>query len=181
MKGIVIHMTFILISIISTLLFWHFTSMGLNMFGACSFTITNFTMPVLLGVSALVFIILGYFSLRYFNKHMPETSGLRLKKYQEARKYSLFIFGISIIEIINAVLTFVAMANCWQSQPNPATYFVITLINIIKLFEFVFLLYVSCNSQLFRKRFRQLVRKCLCVPPPRKGSLNTTQEVENTQ
>jgi|JI6StandDraft_1071083.scaffolds.fasta_scaffold03372_5 hypothetical protein len=166
MKGVILHTTFVLLSAIVTILFWHFNILGLNMYGTCSFIITNFTIPILIGVSAIVFILLGAFSLRYFNKHMPETSGLRLKKYQEARKYSLFIFGISIIEIVNAVLTFVAMANCWSADPNPGVYFVVTLINLLKLVEFVFLLYVSSNSKIFRRKLR---RMC-CPVPNRKGS-----------
>ena len=149
------------------------------MYGTCSFKILNYTIPVLTSISAVVFILLGSFSLRYFNKHMPETSGLRLKKYQEARKYSLFIFGISIIEVINAVFTFVAMVNCWQSNPNPSVYFVVTLVNILKLGEFIFLLYVSSNSMIFRRKLR---RMC-CPAPARKGSIlsTTNGEVENGQ
>jgi hypothetical protein len=172
MKGIIIHLSFTIISVIGTLLFWYYDILGLNMYGTCSFIITNYTIPVLTTVSAVIFIVLGYFSLNYFNKHMPETSGLRLKKYQEARKYSLFIFGISIIEIINAVLTYVAMANCWKANPNPAVYFVVTLVNLLKLVEFVFLLYVSSNNKIFRRRLRKIAKSCR--RSQRKESVNPT-------
>lgn len=152
-------------------MFWWFKYLGLNMYGTCSFRITNYTIPILASISAAVFIVLGYFSLSYFNKHMPETSGLRLKKYREARKYSLFIFGVSIIEIVNAALEFVAMVNCWSNQPNPAVYFVVTLVNLLRLAEFIFLLYVSTNSKLFRTKLRKMARICFCIKvPDRKGS-----------
>jgi hypothetical protein len=71
MKGIIIHLSFAIVAVICTGLFWYYDILGLNMYGACSFIITDYTIPILTGVSAFVFIVLGYFSLSYFNKHMP--------------------------------------------------------------------------------------------------------------
>lgn len=69
------------------------------------------------------------------------------------------------------------MANCWSPDPNPAVYFVVTMVNILKLVEFVFLLYVSSNSMLFRRKLR---RMC-CRVPIRKGSTITTQSGDDNQ
>jgi hypothetical protein len=69
------------------------------------------------------------------------------------------------------VLEFVAMVNCWSKDPNPAVDFVVTLVNLLRLVEFMFLLYVSTNSKLFRTKLRKLARVCLCMKAPeRKGS-----------
>lgn len=132
----------------------------------CSVVITNYTIPILIGIVAIIFIVLGYFSLNYFHKHMPDTSGLRLKKRQDAKRYETFIYGISIIEIIDAVFTFVATANCWSQNPNPAVYFVVTLVNIEKLAEFSFLLYISTDSKLFRKQLKKFLRSCFRKKKP---------------
>lgn len=70
-----------------TYIFWNYDLLGLNIFGLCGITFIRnpavaISIPAISLMIVIVFLGLGLFTLNYFRRHMPNTIGLRRKKYQ---------------------------------------------------------------------------------------------------
>lgn len=80
----------------------------------------------------------GLFSIRYFRRHMPNTIGLRNKKYKESKILTIYIVGYSIFLIILLVINIVELLSCHQSNSPSFMQVFITVLNLVKLSQFVF-------------------------------------------
>jgi heme/copper-type cytochrome/quinol oxidase subunit 2 len=89
-------------------------------------------------VLVVVFLLVGLFSIRYFRRHMPNTVGLRSKKYKESRLLTIYIVGYSIFLIVLLVINILELHNCRQSNPQSFLEIFITVLNLVRLSQFIF-------------------------------------------
>ena len=83
----VIYILSVLIALGMTVFFYYEDLLGLSIFGLCSISFIrsptlSYVPAVSMLLAVLLFISAGLFSLRYFRRHMPNTVGLRNKKYK---------------------------------------------------------------------------------------------------
>jgi len=82
----IIYVTTIVFALTVTYVFWYFDFLGLNIYGLCGVTFirqpaVKIYVPAFTLVSVIVFFSVGFFTIKYFKKHMPNSIGLRKKKF----------------------------------------------------------------------------------------------------
>jgi hypothetical protein len=97
------------------LYFWDL--LGLNIFGLCSITFirmpdNSFIPLAAILVMVVLFLFVGLFTIRYFKKHMPNTIGLRRKKYKENKTLSYYFVGYLTFLIITLTINIVELFSC---------------------------------------------------------------------
>lgn len=97
----------------------------------------------------------GLFSIRYFRRHMPNTVGLRSKKYKESRILNFYIFGYSIFLIIQLVINIVELLNCRQPDPRSFLEVFVTVLNLVRLSQFIFFFVIVFKNDSFRRSFKK--------------------------
>lgn len=118
----VIYLLAVVLAIGLTLGFYFWDLLGLSIFGLCSVTFIrrpdiSYVLPAAMLAVILLFMFTGLFTLRYFKKHMPNTIGLRRKKYKENKILSYYIIGFSVYLSMVLIINVVELFNC--RQPNP--------------------------------------------------------------
>jgi heme/copper-type cytochrome/quinol oxidase subunit 2 len=113
-----------LVALLVVLAFWHWDLLGLSIFGLCGISFIRdpthtLALPIIMLAAVVVFLVFGLFTIRYFNKHMPNSVGLRLKKYKENKILSYYVIGFSIYLIANLSINIVELLNCKDKDPNP--------------------------------------------------------------
>jgi hypothetical protein len=100
-----------------TLILWFEDLLGLNIFGLCSISFIrmpdlSYVPPLTILAVILIFLFVGLFTTRYFKKHMPNTVGLRWKKYRENRVLFYYILGFSVYLVVNLSINILELVNC---------------------------------------------------------------------
>jgi hypothetical protein len=77
----------VLIALAITVFFYYEDLLGLSIFGLCTISFIrspslSYVPAVAILLAVLLFMSAGLFSIRYFRRHMPNTVGLRNKKYK---------------------------------------------------------------------------------------------------
>ena len=83
----VIYLLAVLIALAITVFFYYEDLLGLSIFGLCTISFIrspslSYVPAVAILLAVLLFMSAGLFSIRYFRRHMPNTVGLRNKKYK---------------------------------------------------------------------------------------------------
>lgn len=86
---------------------------------------------------------------------MPNTVGLRSKKYKESRLLTVYIVGYSIFLIILLVINIVELLNCHKSNPQSFLEIFITVLNLVRLSQFVFFFVIVFKNESFRRSFKK--------------------------
>ena len=79
------------------------------------------------------FILFAAVTYRYFRKHMPESSALIKRKYEENLLITRFTIGMSIIQCFFSAAMLVLYFNCLSSSPNQQILIFATIFNLTRL------------------------------------------------
>lgn len=107
---------------------------------------------------ALIFCIIGLFTRSYFNKHMPGGESFRRKKLKESRIIFLYVTGFSIFLFLMGLIELLVNINCIQKSPLSGITVLVTIANISRLMEFVFLLVLVLMQDNFRRKFKRMLK-----------------------
>lgn len=133
----------LLIALVGTAGLYFGDLLGLNIYGLCSVSFIRSPGISLVPIACmlvivLVFMFVGLFSIRYFRRHMPNTVGLRSKKYKESRLLTIYIVGYSIFLIVLLVINILELHNCRQPNPQSFLEVFITVLNLVRLSQFIY-------------------------------------------
>ena len=115
-------------------------------------------MPVFILIVAIIFSFIGGFTYFYFRKHMPNSESFQRRKYNESQIIGMYVVGFSLYTTLIGVLTLIIDINCLNSSPLPGITIFVTIMNGLKLAEFVFLLYLIIKNNYFRYKLKRFLR-----------------------
>lgn len=144
-----------LVALLVVLAFWHWDLLGLSIFGLCGISFIRdpnhtLALPIIMLGAVVIFLVFGLFTIRYFNKHMPNSVGLRRKKYKENKILSYYVIGFSIYLIANLSINIVELVNCKNKDPNPTLEIFITIFNAFRIGQFIFIFVIIFKNHSFR-------------------------------
>jgi len=99
-----IYVGLFIIAAVATYVMWYEGVLGLNIFGFCGITFIrapniNIGIPIAIISCTVVFLLAGVFAIKYFQKHMPNSIGLRKRKRYEQQNIVFYVVGYSVFGI----------------------------------------------------------------------------------
>lgn len=82
----------------------------------------------------------------------------------------MYVTGFSLFEILTSVTGLILDINCTRAQPMPAINILITIVNICRLIEFLFLIFLILYNDKFRNKFKNTLKGIFQT----KNGLNTS-------
>jgi len=116
-------------------------------------------MPIAFLISIVVFAGLGLFTINYFKKHMPNTIGLRKKKYQESRILLYYVIGYTFYLSAYLGIETLELINCRSSNPQPSILPFVTVFNILRLSQFIYIFLIIFQNYAFRQQLKKFCKK----------------------
>jgi hypothetical protein len=156
----------LVISFVIVVLAWAFSWIGLSQLGICEFTSTSGTpteyeFPIFQLAYGFFFAVFAVWTYRYFRAHMPQTSALNRRKWEESMLIARFTIGMSIIELLYSVANFVLFNNCQLYDPLPSMMVFATIFNLTRILEFCYLIAVMLLYPKIGKKVKKLFRSLI--------------------
>ena len=148
----------------STALLWWGRLIGLNIFGLCEMTFIrepalSLVPLIVLCVLTAVFLVVGVFTVNYFRKHMPDTVGLRYKKYQESKLLMYYLVGYGLLQTVSLAINIAELVNCESSNPSASFLPLVTVYNILRIVRFLYIFFILFNNLQFRRVFKKYIKR----------------------
>lgn len=143
---------------------WEEEFLGLNIYGLCSLTFIrapnqSAIIPILPIISNAIFVIAGLFTIQYYNKHMPNTVGLRKKKHVQKQLLLIYVFGYSLFWLVDSITDMLLYFRCQNDTISSNFSPVISIRNTLNIFECFLIFVIVYRTESVRKAFKKFMRK----------------------
>ena len=93
---------------------------------------------------------------------MPNSLGLREKRYYQKQVLVVYVVGYSLFYIAQAVIQIFLYFNCRADQPFSGLQPLVTIYNILRILECFLIFFIIFKLRNVRTAFKKFLKRWLC-------------------